>query len=65
MDAFDADLEMLQKLFVSMVAALRKEKEELREACQHFEMVMQHGQICAFNHSLVGYRRGSVWQPAT
>ena len=39
MDAFDADLEQLQKLFMGMVAALRKEREELCDAHQHFEMV--------------------------
>ena len=39
MDTFNADLQQLYALFESMVATLRKEKGELHDACQQFELV--------------------------
>ena len=41
MDSFDADLQQLLELFQNMVATLRREKEELRIACQHFKLVCE------------------------
>ena len=39
MDTIDANLEQLQMLFDNVVATLRKEKEELRDAQECFEVV--------------------------
>ena len=39
MDTIDANLEQLKMLFDNVVATLRKEKEELRDAQECFEVV--------------------------
>jgi len=49
MDTIETGLEQLHGLFKDMLATLRKEKEELRTAQEHFERVCAYACVhCTF-----------------